>query len=97
MEAEQQNPVVKRAPPGAVKLLLLSALLGAIFGGGLGYSHFLSEARDWGKTWDNYNDFIGSEIVISICLVLTVTLVCWVVSLLATWLQKADNKGNGSH
>lgn len=73
---------------GLLKPLFFSSLLGLIIGIVIGYTHFLSESRDWGKTWDNYNDFIQHEIVFSAGLVIVITLFCWVCIFIGTLLTK---------
>ncbi|QQR57405.1 MAG: hypothetical protein IPG59_20890 [Candidatus Melainabacteria bacterium] len=77
---------------GALKLLFYSAGLGLILGGGLGYSHFLSEARDWGKTWNNYNDFVRGEISVAIGVILVITFLCWILALAATWFDRRNKQ-----
>lgn len=77
---------------GPLKLLLYSAGLGLVLGGGLGYSHFLSETRDWGKTWNNYNDFVHSEIGVTIGIIVVITLLCWILALVATWFDRRNKQ-----
>lgn len=77
---------------GLLKPFLLSSLLGLIIGIVVGYTHFLSESRDWGKTWDNYNDFVRHECFFSVGIIFAIIIFFWICIAVGTFIDKRKIK-----
>lgn len=86
--------------PKWLSSLLIALPLGVLVGAPLPFVYFLSERRDWGKTYNNYSDFVSVYVGWGIQYSLIVAGIIWFVLMLTSWafhqrkLKKASTHPN---
>jgi|GEM_PF-1912840 hypothetical protein len=71
--------------PKWLRYLLIALPLGVLVGAPLPFVYFLSERRDWGKTYDNYSDFVFTYVSWAVQYSLIVAAIIWLVLMLSSW------------
>ncbi len=77
--------MVKARLPKWLRYLLIALPVGILFGVPLPLMYFLSERRDWGKTFDNYSDFVTAYVGWGAQYSLIATLIVWLVLMFLSW------------
>ena len=71
--------------PKWLRYLFIALPLGVLVGTPLPLVYFLSELRDWGKTYNNYSDFVSVYVGWAVQYSLIITVIIWVVLMLSSW------------
>lgn len=71
--------------PKWLRYLLLALPLGVLIGAPIPLVYFLSERRDWGKTYNNYSDFVSTYLAWAVQYSLIIAAIIWFVLILSSW------------
>ena len=65
--------------PKWLRYLLLALPLGVLVGAPISLVYFLSEHRDWGKTYNNYSDFVSTYLAWAVQYSLIIAAIIWLI------------------
>jgi len=71
--------MAKKKLPTWLKSFLIALPLGVLIGAPLPLIYFLSERRDWGKTYQNYSDFVSAYVGWGVLYSLIGTVLVWLL------------------
>jgi hypothetical protein len=77
--------MAKKKLPTWLKSFLIALPLGVLIGAPLPLIYFLSERRDWGKTYQNYSDFVYAHASWGVQYSLIGTVLIWLVLMVSSW------------
>jgi ABC-type spermidine/putrescine transport system permease subunit I len=73
--------------PNWLRQLFIALPLGIIIGAPVPIMYFLSEHRDWGRTYENYSDFVTAHVIWAAEYSFVCALIAWLILLLFHWFR----------